>query len=191
MLILVYALNKLRGIMFLINKMSDLNDILAETLDVVDTPKEGVEQSHKRELLKNLLLDGKSTHLLPKWLSLKKLSKLSDIKINEIYDQYLQNEFREKSEKTGRVVASHVINLYSNGACKFLRIDSLEGLKRDINNDPIIRDSMAEIGGLLVYTFGRALAPILVIAHTANHVDFKAVGEDLRNEIDDVMTTEL
>ena len=50
-----------------------------------------------------------------------------------------------------------------------LNIDSVENLRKDIENDPIIKDSMADIGALMVGTFGRLLAPILVTCHTFNH----------------------
>ena len=58
------------------------------------------------------------------------------------------------------------MNLYSTGVSKILKIDSIDQLRKDIDEDLIIRDSMAEVGALLVETFGRFLA--LVLDHTAN-----------------------
>ena len=49
-----------------------------------------------------------------------------------------------------------------------VKIDSIDKLRKDIDEDPIIRDSMAEVGALLFERFGRYLAPLLVLAHTAN-----------------------
>ena len=45
--------------------------------------------------------------------------------------------------------------------------------------NPIIKDQMANLGCLLVCTFGNFLAPILVAAHTVNNLD---LGEELKNE---------
>ena len=42
----------------------------------------------------------------------------------------------------------------------------------NIENDPIIKDQMANLGCLFVCTFGNYLAPVLIAAHTANNVDF-------------------
>ena len=52
---------------------------------------------------------------------------------------------------------------------KVLRIDDMEQLRKDIDEDPIIKDSMADIGALMVSTFGKWLSPILIVCHTANH----------------------
>ena len=41
----------------------------------------------------------------------------------------------------------------------------------EIDNDPIIKESMADVGALMVGTFGRYLAPLLIAAHTANHAE--------------------
>ena len=45
-----------------------------------------------------------------------------------------------------------------------VKIDSIDKLRKDIDEDPIIRDSMAEVGALLFERFGRYLAPLLVLA---------------------------
>ena len=42
-----------------------------------------------------------------------------------------------------------------------MTIDSIDQLHKDIDKDPIIRHSMAEVGAVLVETFGRFLAPLL------------------------------
>ena len=38
---------------------------------------------------------------------------------------------------------------------------------------------MADLGYLLVRTFGKFLAPVLVVAHTVNNLD---LGDELENE---------
>ena len=44
-------------------------------------------------------------------------------------------------------------------------------LLQDIENDPIIKDQMANFACLLVFAFGNFLAPFLVAAHTVNNLD--------------------
>ena len=50
-----------------------------------------------------------------------------------------------------------------------LRIDDIEQLRKDIEEDPIIKDSMAYIGALMISTFGKYMSPISMACHTANH----------------------
>ena len=45
-------------------------------------------------------------------------------------------------------------------------------MRQDIENDPIIKDQMAGLGCLFVCRFGNFLAPVLIVAHTANNGDF-------------------
>ena len=52
-----------------------------------------------------------------------------------------------------------------------MKIDSTDQLRKDIDIDPVIRESMTDIGALLVGTFGRFLTPLLIAAHTANHTE--------------------
>ena len=71
------------------------------------------------------------------------------------------------------------MNLYSTGVSKIVKIDSIDQLREDIEEDPIIRDSMAEVGALLVEAFGRYLAPLLVLAHTTNQSEGFVKGENV------------
>ena len=48
-----------------------------------------------------------------------------------------------------------------------MKTDSFDQLRNDIDEDPK-KNSIAEVGALLVETFGRFLAPLIVLAHTAN-----------------------
>ena len=54
----------------------------------------------------------------------------------------------------------------------------MKKLQQDIENDTIIKDQMANLGCLLVCTFGNFPAPFLVAAHAANNVDFGGEPED-------------
>ena len=118
---------------------------------------------------------------MDKWAK-EKLEKSSDETINKTYVEYEQRELNEKSEKTGKVFGKHVINLYSTGISRVVKIRDAKKLCQDIENDPIIKDQMADLGFLLVRTFGKFLAPVLVVVHTVNNLD---PGDGQGSENDD------
>ena len=60
-----------------------------------------------------------------------------------------------------------------------VKIRDAKKLRQDTENDPIIKDQMADLGFLLVRSFGRFLAPVLVLAHTMNNLD---LADELENE---------
>ena len=150
-------------------KIVDVEDILNDEFfaDVVDTPKEASEQHKKRECLKSLIGRGELGH---KWTH-KRVDKARDEIINKTYAEYRQRELNERGEKTGKALGKHVINLYSTGISRMVKIRDVKKLRQDIENDPIIKVQMASLGCLLVCTFGSLLAPVLVLAHTINNLD--------------------
>ena len=121
---------------------------------------------------------GKAHLLGHKWTQ-ERVDKDSDEAINKRYIEYKQHELNDKDEKTGKALRKHVINLYSTGISQLLKIKDVKKLPQDIEDDPIIKDQMANLGYLLVYTFGDFLAPILVAVHTVNNLD---CGDELENE---------
>ena len=52
-----------------------------------------------------------------------------------------------------------------------VKIKDVKKLLEDIENNPIIRDQMANQGCLLVCTFRNFVAPVLVAADTVNNLD--------------------
>ena len=52
-----------------------------------------------------------------------------------------------------------------------VKIRDIKKLRQDIENDPIIKDQMANLGRFLVRAFDRLLVPVLVVAHTVNNLD--------------------
>ena len=153
--------------------MADVGDILNDNEffgDVVDTPKEGIEQHKKREELKSVMDKGKA-HLLGHKSTHGRVARASDETINKMYAAYKQRELNEKGEKTAKVLGKHAINLYSRGISWFVKIRNVKKLRQEIEDDPAIKDQMATLGCLLVYTFGDYLAPILVAVHTMNNLD--------------------
>ena len=133
-----------------IKAMADVENLLNDGEffgDIVDTPKEGIEQNKKRECLKNVIDKGKAHLLGHKWTH-GRVDKASDETINKTYGEYKQCELNEKDEKTGKALGKYVIDL-------------VKKLQQDIENDPIIKDQMANLGCLLVCTFGNFLAAFL------------------------------
>jgi hypothetical protein len=150
-------------------------DEINQFLDFVDTPVEGLKPSEKREKLKEVINRGKA-HLFPGetlW-TLNKIDKSSDKVVEKLFAEYEQAQIKYKAEKTGEAVTAHMTNLYANTISKLVSIDSVDKLRKDITDDPIIRDSMADVGAILVGTFGKLLAPILLGCHTLNHVEISA-----------------
>ena len=165
----------------LIKAMTDVEDILLNDNDffgdMVDTPKEGIEQHKKRECLKGTIEKGKA-YLLGYKCTHGRVDKASDETINKTYAEYRQRELNEKYEKTGKALGKHVINLYSTSISRWVKVKNAKKLRQDIENDSIIKDQMAGLGSLFVCTLGDYLTPVLIAAHTANNVNFGNEPED-------------
>ena len=123
--------------------------------DFIDTPKEATEKHKKREELKSVIDKSKLGY---KW-TYNRVDKASDEIINKTYAEYKKHELNEKGKKTGKALGKHVINLYSTGISRWLKIKNVKKLRQDIENEPIIKDQMANLGRLFVCTFGNYLAP--------------------------------
>ena len=136
--------------------------------DIVDTPKEGIEQHKKEECLKSVKDRGK---LESKW-TYERVDKASDEAINKTYAEYRHRELNEKDQKNGKALGKLFINLCSTGISQWLKIKDVKKLCQDIENDPTIKDQMAGLGRHLVCTFGNYLWSVLITAYPANNVDF-------------------
>ena len=136
--------------------------------DEVDTPREGVENRENREFWKDLITQGKELPGKKPW-TVELIDQTSNEEGKKLHSKYTQKELQRKGEKTGKAIGKHLIKLYSNGVSKVLRIDDMEQLRKDIDEDPIIKDSMADIGALMVSTSGKWVSPILIACHTASH----------------------
>ena len=69
-----------------------------------------------------------------------------------MYAAYKQRELNEKGGKTAKALGKHAINLYSSRISRFVKIRDVKKLRQDIEDDPAIKDQMATLGCLLVYT---------------------------------------
>ena len=80
-----------------------------------------------------------------------------------------------------KALGKHVINLYATGISQQVKIGDVHKICQHTEKDPIIEDQMADLGCLLVPTFGRLLAPVLVVGHKVDNLDH---GNELENESD-------
>ena len=161
--------------------MADVENILNDDNffgDTVDTPKETIGQHRKQECSKSVIGRGKAYLLGSKWTQ-EKVDKARDETINKTYVEYKQRELNEKGEKTGKASRKHVINLYSTGISRVVKIRDVKKLQQDIGNEPIVKVQMANLGCLLVSMFGNFLAPVLVTVHRVNNLD---LADELENE---------
>ena len=161
----------------LIKVIAGVENVLNNDGDIVDTPNEGIEQHKKRKSLKSVIDRGKVHLLGHKWTH-ERVGKASDETINKVHAEYKQRELNEKGEKTGKALFKHVINLYSIGISRWVKIKDVKKLHQDIENDPTIKDQMAGLGCCFVCTFANYLVPVLIAAHTANNLDFGDEPED-------------
>ena len=118
----------------LIKTMADVGNILNEDDffgDVVDTPKEEIEQHKKRERLKSVIGKGKAHLLGHKWTE-GRVEKTSDETINKTYAEYKYRELNEKGEKTVEAFRKHAINLYSSGISRFVKIRDVKNYGRTL-----------------------------------------------------------
>ena len=159
--------------------MADVGNILNDDDffgDIVDTPKEGMEQHKKREELKNVISKGKVYLLGSKWTH-EKLDKASDETINKTYAEYKKRELNEKGKKTGKALGKHIVNFYSTRISWVVKIRDVKKWQEDIENHPISKDQNLDC--LLECNFGNFLVSVLVAAHTVNNLD---LGNELENQ---------
>ena len=110
-------------------------------------------------------------HLLGHRWTHETVGKASDEIVSKTYTEYKQRELIEKGEKSAKALGKHAIKLYSNGISQWLKIKDVKKLRQDIEDDPLIKDQMVDLGCFLVQTLGDYLAPVLIAAHTLNNLD--------------------
>lgn len=65
---------------------------------------------------------------------------------------------------------SHAVWMYANLVSNVVVLDSVEGLRNYIEDDPIIKESMTYLGVLVYCYLEKSLAALMVAAHTMNHM---------------------
>ena len=130
-----------------IKTVADIENILNDYDffgDTVDTPKEGIEQHKKWECLTRVISRRKACLLGREWTQ-EKVGKSRYETTDKIYAEYKQHGLNEKSEKTGKALSKHVINLHSTGISRVAKIRDVKILQQDVENDPIIKYQMANL----------------------------------------------
>ena len=156
-----------------IKAIADVENILNDEDffgETVDTPNKRHWVVQKTRMLKSVIGRAKAYLLGHKWTQ-EEVGKANDETINKTYAEYKQRKLNENGEKAGKTLGKHVINLYSTGIFRVVKIRDIKKLQQDIENDPIIKDQMANLGCILVSTFGDFIASVLVAAHTVNNLD--------------------
>ena len=146
------------------NLLNGDNDFFGDT---VDTPKEGIEQYIKRECLKRVSQAG---------------ARRIYYRINgqrKRQGRPATKQLTKRMLSTSKASGKHVINLYSTEISRVVKIRDVKKLQQDIENNPIIKNQMANLSCLFVCAFGNFLAPVLVAVHTVNNLD---LGDELENE---------
>ena len=135
-----------------IKNMSDTENILNDDRffkDTVDGPKEGIDLHKKQELLRVAISKGKLPYGKKQW-TYGRVDKASNEIINNVYAVYKQTELNEKGEKTGKALGKHVIGLYWTETSQRVKIEHVKKLQQDVENDPIVRDQIADLCCLLI-----------------------------------------
>ena len=161
--------------------MTDAGNILNDDDffgDIFDTPQEGIEQRRKRECLKSVIDKGEAHLLRSKWTQ----EKASDEIINKTYAEYRQREITKKGEKTVKALGKPVINLRSTRISQVVKIRDVKKLRQDIEDGPIIKDQMNNLGCLLVRVLGNNLMHVLVGLHIVNNYLGPSDEQDHENE---------
>ena len=65
------------------------------------------------------------------------------------YAEYKEHELNKWGKRTGKALDKHAVSLYSTGTSQVVKTGDVKKLKQDIENDPIIRDQMANLGCIL------------------------------------------
>ena len=155
-----------------INMMSSLDNLLVNLTDERfddNIPEEGV--CKKLETLKDAI-QYRKVHFLPGKkgkLSNVEIERKTDQDVEKLYNMYMQRGTQVKCEMAGGVMSMQKLKLYLGGISKVLKIDDKKELRRENDENPIIKDNMAYTGPLILCTFGPWLPLILIGCHTASH----------------------
>ena len=183
-----------------IKNMTDIEKFL----DEVDTPKEAVDQSLKRDELKGLINSGHADKLPGKipW-TCNRIDKATDKVIEKLHAQCLKGHIRPpKQQGDMNAIAS-----------KMMGVKDVNELKRAIDKNPLIRGSMSNmlasssitltghspmesLGASVYAKCGNYLGFLALGCESFTHLDwknFQKIAEEKRKaqllaEVDDVMS---
>ena len=85
--------------------------------------------------------------------------------------KYKERKLNKKCEKNGQDSGKHVISLHFTGISHLIKFKDMQKLQQDIENDPIIRDQMVNLGCHFVFYFSNFYAPVLFPAGAVTVLD--------------------
>jgi len=153
----------------------EVDDLLNETIQTIKT-----EDIHnKRERLYQLITTGKSKLYLGKQLTVEEVQTFTLEEVEDYYARY-QSALGAKMSKS---IGKTLISIYTKAINHFFKVKDVEHLSEELNNDPIVSNTIGSISCELYYRFGNFLGPIAVGLISANHIDFspKENGEQRGN----------
>ena len=119
----------------------------------------------KHQKLFERVLTRNSKLYLGKVYTEEQLAKLSEEKVEKLFDNY-------EAKLLGLMVRSlgcSIINMYSMGACSVLGITNQDALSEDLGNDPFLNSALQRFTCELYYRFGSFLAPLSIGIITSRH----------------------
>ena len=155
---------------------------IEKNLNEVDTPKEAVNQSLKRQELKGLINNGQADKLPGKTLwTCNRIDKATDKVIDKLYGECHIKKTKIKTHQQGDM----------NGiASKMLGVRDINELRRDINKNPLIRGSITnmlasssiviegytpleKLGAVVYGKYGTYLGPVALACEIFNHMNWE------------------
>ena len=94
--------------------------------------------------------------------------------------KYKERKLNKKCEKNGQDSGKHVISLHFTGISHLTKFKDMQKLQQDIENDPIIRDQMVNLGCHFVLYFVNFYAPVLFPAGAVTVLD---LDNDLKMKV--------
>ena len=119
----------------------------------------------KRERIYSVVASGKSKQYLGKSMSIEDAQKLTDEEVKTLHDRYSSILGSKLVRNFGQVI----VKLYSNTVSKYLPVDE-EKQRHELEDNPLINNSLGSVCCNLYYKFGPLLAPVVVALITFNNL---------------------
>ena len=119
----------------------------------------------KRERIYSVVASGKSKQYLGKSMSIEDVQKLTDEEIETLHDRYSSLLGSKLVKNFGQVI----VKLFSNTISKYLPVDE-EKLRHELEDNPLINNTLGSFCCNLYYKFGPLLAPVVVALITFDNL---------------------
>jgi hypothetical protein len=120
----------------------------------------------KRERIYSVVASGKSKQYLGKTMSIEDAQKLTDDEVEALHERYSSLLGSKLVKNLGQVI----VKLYSNTISKYIIPVDEENLRHELEDNPLINNSLGSVCCNLYYKFGPLLAPVVVALITFNNL---------------------